>query len=141
MAYRDKNGHFIPEDEARRQGLTDEPDQGIVEGEFTEEEDAGETMEDRGVAVTTPIFGAAARARTQEAGIVYVVTDKGQSVEAHAGDPFVPTIERIADEAHYGGDFRVFLNGNEILEQGASPGTIQLGQRIRIVAYDKPGLN
>jgi len=70
---------------------------------------------------------------------VHVETGRGVGVEVPVGSPFVETVERIAAEANYGGYFRVFLGGSELLERGVAPETIEEGQRITITAYDKVG--
>lgn len=81
---------------------------------------------------------------------VHIETGRGQTTEVQSGAPFVATIERVADEAHYGGYFRVFLNGDELIENPwldeghtepnpSYPTTIELGMRIAITSYDKVG--
>lgn len=70
---------------------------------------------------------------------VHIETGRGQTTEVQSGAPFVATIERVADEAHYGGYFRPFLNGVEIVEPEDAPDTIEAGMRIVITAYDKVG--
>ena len=72
-------------------------------------------------------------------GSINIETGRGQTVEVQVGAPFTETLERVADEAHYGGFFRVFLNGSELLEPTESPATIELGMRIAITSYDKVG--
>ncbi len=72
-------------------------------------------------------------------GEVFVETGRGQAIEVQAGAPFKETIERIADEAHYGGYFRVFLNGEELLDPDESPEAVEPGMRIAITSYDKVG--
>lgn len=63
----------------------------------------------------------------------------GQPAPVNVGDPFPQTIERLSDEANYGGWFRVWLNGNEIVEPEDAPATIEEGMRIAITSYDKVG--
>jgi hypothetical protein len=63
---------------------------------------------------------------------IYVETGRGQSVAVQPGEPFIATVERIADEAHYGGYFRVFLNGEEILNPTEAPATFVAGQRVAV---------
>lgn len=92
-----------------------------VEEEITEEEPVA--------------FGNAAR----DGGSVYIETGRGQTTEVQVGAPFQETIDRVADEAHYGGYFRVFLNGEELLDPADSPATIEAGMRIAITSYDKVG--
>lgn len=72
-------------------------------------------------------------------GPVHIETGRGQTAEVQAGAPFQETIERVADEAHYGGYFRVFLNGEEILDPNEAPAVIEAGMRIAITSYDKVG--
>ena len=73
-------------------------------------------------------------------GSIHIEVGRGHTTEVQVGAPFQETIERIADEAHYGGFFRVFLNGEEILEPTEAPETIQLGMRIALTSYDKVGV-
>lgn len=124
MPYRDENGHFISEEEARRRGL--------IEGDVEEVtgEDEGEEF------APSPTWADRA---TQPAQVVYVETGRGQAAEVQAGAPFVETVERLADEAHYGRFFRVFLNGDEIINPDDAPQTIEPDMRIAITSYDKVG--
>lgn len=68
-------------------------------------------------------------------GSVYIETGRGQTAEVPSGSPFRETIERIAEQAHYGGYFRVFLNSEEILNPEEAPGTIEPGMRVAITSY------
>ena len=70
---------------------------------------------------------------------IYVDTGRGQGVEVQSGSPFATTLERLADEAHYGGYFRVFLNGSEVINPEDAPATIEPGMRIAVTSYDKVG--
>ncbi len=70
---------------------------------------------------------------------IFVETGRGQTVEVSVGAPFAETLERVADEAHYGGYFRVFLNGEEIINPEESPTVIEPGMRIAVTSYDKVG--
>ena len=72
-------------------------------------------------------------------GSVFVDTGRGQSVEVQAGAPFVETLDRLAEQANYGGWFRIFLNGSEVVEPEDSPATIEPGMRLAITSYDKVG--
>lgn len=81
-------------------------------------------------------FGQDQRSESQP---IYVETGRGQAVEVQPGSPFIPTVERIADEANYGGWFRVYLNGEEIVNPADSPEVIEPGMRITITSYDKVG--
>lgn len=78
-------------------------------------------------------------AAVPETGSVHIETGRGQTAEVPVGSPFGETIERIADEAHYGGYFRVFLNGEEVLDPTEAPEKIEAGMRIAITSYDKVG--
>lgn len=71
---------------------------------------------------------------------VFIETGRGQTTEVLVGSPFSETIERLAEQAHYGGYFRVFLNGEEILNPGEAPATVESGMRIALTSYDKVGL-
>jgi len=126
MPYRDEHGHFISEEEAREQGLIDEPE---GEGEGEGEDDTAEE------APRTSIHGQA----TRPTGSVFVDVGRGEPVEVPVGAPFVETLDRLAEQAHYGGDYRVFLNGSEVLYIEEAPATVEEGQRIAITSYDKPG--
>jgi len=128
MPYRDEHGHFISEEEARAKGLIDEEE---------DEEDEGE-LEDVGEEESTPRTPLAARA-TRQAGSVFVDVGRGDPIEVQTGSPFVETLDRLAGLAHYGGDYRVFLNGSEILYIEEAPATIEDGMRLAITSYDKPG--
>ncbi len=132
MPYRDDHGHFISEEEAREKGLmVGEVDVGEEE---VEEEDTGQdTYEPE--PVRTPIHDQA----TRPTGSVFVDVGRGEPVEVTVGAPFVPTLDRLAEQAHYGGDYRVFLNGSEVLYIEEAPATIEAGMRLAITSYDKPG--
>lgn len=120
MPYKDREGHFCSREEAIRQG-TFNPDAPALEPE-----EASEPRE----------FGESQREESQP---VYVDTGRGQAVEVQPGAPFTETLERLAQEAHYGGYFRVFLNGSEVINPEDSPETIEPGMRIAITSYDKVG--
>ena len=64
---------------------------------------------------------------------------RGDPIEVQTGSPFIETLDRLAGLAHYGGDYRVFLNGSEILYIEEAPATIEDGMRLAITSYDKPG--
>ena len=70
---------------------------------------------------------------------IMVDTGRGNSVPVNPGANFGETIERIAEEANYGGYFRVFLNGREVVEPEEAPAVIESGMRLAITAYDKVG--
>ena len=77
---------------------------------------------------------------TQPSPTVHVDMGRGQTVPVEAGAPFASTLERLADEAHYGGYFRVFLNGSEVINPEDAPANIEAGMRIAVTSYDKVGL-
>jgi hypothetical protein len=70
---------------------------------------------------------------------VMVETGRGNAVEVPVGAPFEQTITRIAQDAHYGRFFRVYLNGEAVLSPDEAPATIEKDARIAITAYDKAG--
>jgi hypothetical protein len=70
---------------------------------------------------------------------VFVETGRGNTAEVQVGEPFGSTIEALAEQAHYGGYFRVYLNGDEIVNPADSPATFQPGMRVSITSYDKVG--
>ena len=70
---------------------------------------------------------------------IFVDVGRGQTIQVNAGDPFEATLTRLADEAHYGGFYRVYVNGSEIINPEDSPATIEPGMRLAITAYDKVG--
>ena len=124
MPYRDAEGHFISREEAERLGL-------IPAGEVPTE--GGEEEE----VVAEPRHWAAEERGQPQA--IFVDTGRGEAVQVQAGIPFALTLERLADEAHYGGYYRVFLNGSEVINPEDSPETIEPGMRIAITSYDKVG--
>ena len=71
--------------------------------------------------------------------VVAVETGRNKSVNVPVGAPFQVTVERIAEQARYGGYFRVFLNGEEIVNVEEAPATIEAGMRIAVTSYDKVG--
>ena len=79
------------------------------------------------------------------AGHVFVETGRGNAVEVNIGADVESTLDNIADQCNYGGDYRVFLNANEILDPNEIPTdehgnkAFQAGQRWSLTAYDKPG--
>lgn len=72
--------------------------------------------------------------------LVFVETGRGQTAEVRVGTPFQEAVEQVANEAHYGGYYRVFLNGEEVLEPEEAPTAIEAGMRIAITSYDKVGV-
>lgn len=81
------------------------------------------------------VFGAPDRA----AGMVSIEVGRGGNVEVPVGGDFVDTIETVAREHHFGGFYRIFLNGNEIANPDDAPDKIEAGMRIAIASYDKVG--
>ena len=64
---------------------------------------------------------------------------RGQVRAVAVGADFVNTVEQFAREANYGGYYKVFLNGHEIVNPSDSPVTITAEHRIAITSYDKVG--
>jgi len=95
-----------------------------------------ETLDEGMVFEESPRFGETQR---PEDHVMVDVGRGGTVVRVNAGSEFVPTLERLADEYNYGGFYRVFLNGSEVLDPGDSPETIEAGMRIAITPYDKVG--
>ena len=134
MPYRDENGHYISEEEARRRGLipVKVDEEGEPEDEPEEEEDTEDTTD------TTPVPRWTDQAQRQT-GTIFVDVGRGEPVEVQVGAPFRSTVEALSDQAHYGGYYRVFLNGSEVINPEDAPATIEPGMRIAITAYDKVG--
>ena len=122
MAYRDREGHFISEDEARRRGMI--PGEGVAEEAAVDEDVAPRQWAEEARGEAQPIF---------------VDIGRGEPVQVAPGAPFEETTNRLADEAHYGGFFRVFLNGSELVNPGDAPATFEPGMRVAITSYDKVG--
>lgn len=76
---------------------------------------------------------------SKQEGTVHIQTGRNRTVEVSVGSSFCETIEHVADEAHYGGYFRVFLNGEEIINPTLAPERIEAGMRIILTSYDKVG--
>ena len=70
---------------------------------------------------------------------IFVHLDRGEPVQVAPGSPFIETLEELAEQAHYGGWFRVFVNGSEVINPEDAPATIEPGMRVAIAAYDKVG--
>jgi len=113
-----------------------------------EDEEREELREDEEEAVEGEVLPAISTFRDtshRRPEVVMVETGRGMAVQAQVGVPFESTIDAIAERANYGGDYRVFINGSEILSPTEIPldasgqPNIQAGQRIAITAYDKPG--
>ncbi len=85
----------------------------------------------------TPAFGESLPVVQTEQ--VFIETGRGNAVPVTIGSPFVPTIADIANHANYGRNFRVFLNGSEILNPSEAPEVIQANHRIVLTPYDKVG--
>ena len=125
MPYRDEYGHFISEAEAR--------DRGLIPGEV----EPKEVEPNEGEVLHAPTGWVDQTLRLAES--VFIETGRGQTAEVQVGAPFQPTIERIAEEVHYGGYFRVFLNGEEIINPEEAPATIEPGMRIALTSYKNRG--
>ena len=65
---------------------------------------------------------------------------RGDATEVRVGAPFRETVEWVAEEAHYGGNFMVYLNGDRLVTPEEAPSTIKAEMRIAITSYDKVGL-
>jgi len=93
-----------------------------------------------------PVLTFRDRSANVHVGQVMVETGRGNAIAVDIGAPVEETLDRIANQCNYGGDYRVFLQGTELLEPGEIPfdpqthrQTFQAGQRWSITAYDKPG--
>ena len=75
----------------------------------------------------------------REGGTVSVDVGRGAVVDVAVGSPLVNTLEELARNAHYGGFFRVFINGSEMVNPEDAPDNIEAGMRIAITSYDKVG--
>ncbi|MGW8177274.1 MAG: hypothetical protein ACWGQW_00535 [bacterium] len=149
--YRDDDGHFISRARALELGVIDEqgnpiprdqrtarptpeptpePEPATLADEMEEEEEEEEAQPD------TRTWAEAAEHPAES---VFVDTGRGTTAEVPAGSPFAETIDRIADENHYGGYYRVWLNATEIVRPEEAPETIEPGMRIAITPYDKVG--
>jgi len=71
--------------------------------------------------------------------VVMVETGRNNSVAVPVGSPFGAAVDAISNEANYGGYYRVFLNGSEVIHESDAPEFIEVGQRIAITSYDKVG--
>lgn len=99
------------------------------------------TPRDRGglwhrTAPKSEVFGEPDRAK----GTAPVDVGHGQMVEVEVGSSFVNSLEKIARDYNYGGFFKVWLNGKEIINPADAPDKVEAGMRIAITAYDKVGL-
>jgi len=113
---------------------TEEPEEEVMEEEeMDNEEEWGEEEEYRQPGWTPD------NTNIPAGETVTIETGRGNAVQVPVGANFVQTIERVADQASYGGFFRVYLNGDEIVDPTRSPETIQPGMRIAITSYDKVG--
>lgn len=110
--------------------MSDRDEQELEDEEKEQEESEQEAEDPR-----TPLAGRASRPQ----GSVWVDVGRGDPVEVPTGSPFVETLDRLAEQAHYGGDYRVFLNGSEVLYIEEAPATIEAGMRLAVTSYDKPG--
>jgi hypothetical protein len=119
--YRDSHGHFCSREVAEREETLPEEE---LEGEVDETNYGEET------------FGAESRGGDL---VPVDIGRGGQIVNVRAGSPFVETLERLADQANYGGYYKVYLNGSEVINPLDAPATIESGMRIAITSYDKVG--
>ena len=124
MTYRDANGHFISKAEAERLGIVGKVETPEIEAEAERVLLDREDWHDPNVAAPQTVF---------------IDTGRGGTEQVNVGTPFSGAVERIAESAHYGGYFRVYLNGSEIVNPEDSPETITADMRIAITSYDKVG--
>ena len=75
----------------------------------------------------------------RQAGVVGVDIGRGRSASVNVGADFVNTLEQLARDAHYGGCFKVFLDGKEIINPADAPAKFEAGMRVAITSYDKVG--
>ena len=66
---------------------------------------------------------------------VFIGTDRGEITQVQVGEPFVRAIRQVAEEAHYEGCFRVYLNGDELPNPEDAPTAIEAGMGIAITSY------
>jgi hypothetical protein len=127
-------GHFQKEEENIEEGENEMENQETT-GFRTEPRE----MEDNdGGSTERRAFGIGAGATAES---VFIETGRGQTAEVHVGENFAETVERVSNAAHYGGYYRVFLNGDEIINPAEAPEKILSGMRIAITAYDKVGVS
>lgn len=100
------------------------------------EEDQVEDVMEEEETELGPHFGENQRG---QADVIVDVGRGGQVEHVPSGSPFVETMEQIADRYNYGGYFRIYLNGDEIVNPEDAPSTIEPGMRLAISAYDKVG--
>lgn len=151
MPYRDENGHFISKDEfdrkiasgqtqsnnrlnpraAQPNAGTESPTESPAE---SPEDESGAPAYQGGIQQRPAWSSQADHPRT-----IFVETGRGQSSEVPVGADFAPTINSVAEAAHYGGYYRVFLNGEELVNPEEAPAKIEAGMRIAITSYDKVG--
>lgn len=125
MTYRDANGHFISKEEAERLNIAGRQESPEIEAEAEAELQAKTGWQNP-------------NARPNQT--VFIETGRNNSVEVPVGSPFQPTIERLAEDAHYGGYFRVYVNGTEVVNPEESPATVEADARISITSFDKVGV-
>lgn len=73
------------------------------------------------------------------AGTVSVDVGRGRAVNVAVGSDMVNTLETLAREANYGGFFKVYINGQEVINPQDAPDKVEAGMRIAITSYDKVG--
>lgn len=72
-------------------------------------------------------------------GEVGIDVGRGQRIGVPVGADFVNTVEQVARDAHYGGYYKVFLDGKELVNPDDAPEKIEAGMQIAITSYDKVG--
>lgn len=113
-----------------------EEDTATLDPEEPEVGDEGNTDDDYNSSPPLPHWS---ETRQHPEEFVFVETGRGTPVRVAVGSPFVPTLNQLADDANYGGWFRIFLNSVEIVSEEEAPSTIEANMRIIITPYDKPG--
>jgi len=135
MTHRDANGHFISDEEweiQNRNSVAPTSQRTSVAEDEDEEDEDNEPIEGE---IVTPAWGEGQTPRT-----IFIDTGRsGQTAEVRVGDPFQETVKEVSERAHYGGYFRVYLNGTEVVNPEDAPRAIESGMRIALTPYDKVG--
>jgi len=130
MTHRDANGHFISDEEWERQNRTSIAP--TSQRTSVAEDEDNEPIEGE---IVTSAWGGGQTPRT-----IFIDTGRsGQTAEVRVGDPFQETVKEVSERAHYGGYFRVYLNGTEVVNPEDAPRAIEAGMRISLTPYDKVG--
>ena len=72
----------------------------------------------------------------------YVAVDTGGriAVRIAVGSNFAEEVQRVANEANFGGFYKVYLNDSELEHIEDAPEKVEPGMRIAIAPYDKAGI-